>query len=186
MGCDGQGRLQIFTVCNLNLHEIDTSEKQNHCQTRRHSPTSFFTKNSSMKSLENPLVIPVSHDADAVVPALIGQLYESAPPSLKAKMLEQLLKPLGVLALVAIGNGIFAKIRFRSGWPDVQVRLEDAAGVQPSDVVALAERVQQVSLDVLDGLARVVSSSPVLASSAAAAMLLAVIMAHNKRRRDSD
>lgn len=101
-------------------------------------------------------------------------------------MLEQLIKPLGVLALVAIANGIFAKIRFRSGWPDAQVRLEDATQVQASDVVALAERVQQVSFDVLDGLARLVAASPVLAGSAAAAMLMTLLMSSNKNRRSTD
>jgi len=142
----------------------------------------------SMKSTDKPAAtsVPVVLDAQAAVPQLIGQLYQAAPPTLKARMLEQLIKPLGVLALVAIANGIFAKIRFRSGWPDAQVRLEDATQVQASDVVALAERVQQVSFDVLDGLVRLVAASPVLAGSATAAMLMTLLMSSNKNRRSTD
>jgi hypothetical protein len=42
----------------------------------------------------------------------IGQVYESASPSLRARMLELLMHPLGVLSLMAVGNGAFAEIRF--------------------------------------------------------------------------
>src|SRR5664279_6014368 len=78
------------------------------------------------------------------IPQLVAEVYESAPVSLRVNLLELLIKPLGVLALIAISNGIFAKIRFKSGWPDMHIRLEDAQNVQARDVAALVERVQQV------------------------------------------
>lgn len=120
------------------------------------------------------------------LPILIGQVYDSAPPGLRASMLEHLLRPLGVLALVVIANGIFAKIRFRSGWPELHVRLEDASTVQGADVAALAERVQQHGVEVLGSLARLISTSPVMASSAAATLLVALLVQRNGLRRHND
>src|SRR5512133_27979 len=84
------------------------------------------------------------HDAtELTVPQLVGQVYEAAPAAYRSRMLEQLLRPLGVLALVAVADGIFAKIRFRGGWPELHVRLEDAQNVRMSDVVTLVDYVQQ-------------------------------------------
>jgi hypothetical protein len=42
----------------------------------------------------------------------MGQVYESASPSLRTRMLEPLMHPLGVLSLMAVANGAFAGIRF--------------------------------------------------------------------------
>ena len=117
---------------------------------------------------------------------LVAQVYEAAPLPLRGRLLEQLLRPLGVLSLVAVANGMFAKIRFRSGWPEAQVRLEDAQAVQPSDVMALVDHVQQVSMDALHGVARMVGGSPVLASSAAAAVLVSVLLKRARQRRAAD
>lgn len=121
-----------------------------------------------------PLPVP---PVEVPVPVLIGQVYESAPAGLRARMIELLLQPLGVLSLIGIANGVFAKIRFQGGWPRVHVHLEQANAIRASDVVALAERAQQFGGGVIEGaLARLISASPVLAGSAAAAMLLTVLM----------
>ncbi len=117
---------------------------------------------------------------------LVAEVYETAPLTLRTHLLEQLIKPLGVLALVAISNGIFAKIRFKSGWPDMHVRWEDAQNVQSKDVAALAERVQQVGLHSFDGLAKILATSPVLTGSATATVLLALLYKTAKNRRESD
>lgn len=37
---------------------------------------------------------------------LVGQVYEFAPPAERSRLLEHLLKPLGVLSLVAVANGL--------------------------------------------------------------------------------
>jgi hypothetical protein len=120
------------------------------------------------------------------LPQLVAEVYESAPVTLRAQLLEQLMKPLGVLALVAISNGIFAKIRFQSGWPSMRVSFEDAQSVQAKDVVALVERVQQVSLHSFDGLAKVIETSPMLTGSAAATILLTMLFTAAKNRREND
>ncbi|MDO9195938.1 hypothetical protein [Rhodoferax sp.] len=117
---------------------------------------------------------------------LVGQVYEFAPPAERSRLLEHLLKPLGVLSLVAVANGIFASIRFRSGWPDVHVRMEDAQNVQPRDVITLVNHVQQVSAHAVDGLATLLAASPAMAGSAAAALLVTVLLQRARTRRAGD
>ena len=124
--------------------------------------------------------------SDHAIAQLVGQVYEAAPPTERSRLIEHLLKPLGVLSLVAIANGIFATIRFRAGWPDMRVQAEDLNKVQPSDVIALVTRVQQVSVQVVDGLAELLTASPVLTRSAAAALLLTVLLQRARARRAGD
>lgn len=117
---------------------------------------------------------------------LVGQVYESAPPAERSRLLEHLLKPLGVLSLVAVANGIFAKIRFRSGWPNMHIQLEDARNVQTSDVITLVNHAQQISLHAIDGLADVLAASPAMMGSAAAALLMTVLLQRARTRRSND
>jgi hypothetical protein len=136
-------------------------------------------------------MIPSQPDADSrnperIIPQLVGQVYEAATPNERSRLLEQLLPPLGVLSLVAIADGIFAKVRFRGGWPELHVRLEDAQNVQASDVITLVDHVQQISVQAVDGLAQLLAASPVLAGSAAAALLITLLMQRAQRRRASD
>lgn len=120
------------------------------------------------------------------IPQLVGQVYEAAPAAERTRMIAHLMKPLGVLSLVAVANGIFAKARFRSTWPDMQLRLEDVGNVQVTDVVALVDRVQQVSVEAVDGLVQLLAGSPLLAGSAAAAMLVTVLVQRSRTRRAED
>lgn len=124
--------------------------------------------------------------SEMAIAQLVAQVYETAPPAVRSRLLELLLRPLGVLSLVAIANGIFAKIRFRSGWPDMHIRFEDVKNVQTSDVIALVERVQLVSVESLDGLAKMLLASPLMASSAAAALLVTVLMQRARNRSPGD
>ncbi|MCB8747634.1 hypothetical protein LHU53_12035 [Rhodoferax sp. U2-2l] len=125
-------------------------------------------------------------DATLDIPQLVAEVYADAPAVLRVSLLEQLLKPMGVLPLAIVANGIFATIRFNNGWPDMHLRFEDVRNVQPKDVAALVERVQQVSLSSFDGLTRILTSSPLITSSAAAAILLATLMKMSRNRRESD
>lgn len=129
---------------------------------------------------------PAGAVSEAAIAQLVAQVYETAPPAVRSRLLEHLLRPLGVLSLVAIADGIFAKIRFRSGWPDLHIRFEDAKNVQASDVVALVKRVQLVSVESLDGLARMLVTSPMMVSSAAAALLVTVLMQRARNRGPGD
>lgn len=126
---------------------------------------------------------PVS---EAAIAQLVGQVYASAPPSVRSRLLEHLIKPLGVLSLAVVANGIFASIRYRGSWPDPKVRLEDLQSVQPRDVIALASYVQQVSVHAVDGLAQLLSSSPMMSGSAAASLLVTLLLQRSRNRRADD
>lgn len=124
--------------------------------------------------------------SEITIAQLVGQVYEYAPPAERKRLLEHLLRPLGVLSLVAIANGVFAKIGFHSGWPDLHVPLEEAQNVQASDIITLVDHVQQVSVHAVDGLADMLAQSPVMAGSAAAALLVTVLVQRARTRRASD
>jgi hypothetical protein len=134
----------------------------------------------------HPPEVLASQVSETTIAHLVGQVFESAPPAERSRLLEHLLRPLGVLSLVAIANGIFAKIRFQSGWPDIHVRPEDVQNVQASDVITLVSHVQQVSFHAVDGLADMLSASPVLTTSAATALLITVLVQRARTRRASD
>lgn len=118
---------------------------------------------------------------EPTIPELVAQVYEAAPAVERGYLLEQLLRPLGVLSLVAIADGIFAKIRFRSGWQDLSVRLDDIQNVRAAHVIALVDHAQQVSVETVDGLAQMLVASPALSGTAAAAVLVALLLKRARR-----
>ena len=137
---------------------------------------------------------PVTPNADSVesntegvtpsVAQLVAEVYEAAPAAEKGRLLGHLLGPVGGLGLVAVADGIFAKIRFRGGWPQLHVRLEDAQNVQASDVATLVDYVQQISVQALDGLAQLISMSPTVTTSASAALLLTLLVQRKLNRHN--
>ncbi|MEI8028681.1 MAG: hypothetical protein WCH35_02725 [Comamonadaceae bacterium] len=152
------------------------------------NPIDDETVNSERVSCKtfSPLGKPACHSAELPISQLVAQVYETAPVALRVSLLEQLLKPLGILSLMAIANGVFARIRFTSGWPDMHIRWEDAQTVQAKDVVALVERVQLVSVSSVNGLAKMIAASPMMAGSAAAALLVTLLMQRARSRRADD
>ena len=83
---------------------------------------------------------------------LIAQVYVTAPVAEQSSLLEHLLKPLGVLSLAAVANGVFAQMLFRSGSRIFSIGHEDAQNVRVDDVVALVEHVLQVSAESVESL----------------------------------
>ena len=120
---------------------------------------------------------------DESIPELVAEVYESAPAADRGRLLELLMRPLGVLSLVGIAGGVFANIRFRSGWQEMHVRLEDIHSVRAAEVIALVDHAQQVSVETVDGLAQWLTASPVLSGSAAAAMLVTLLVRRARTRQ---
>lgn len=116
------------------------------------------------------------------VAALVAQVYEAAPAVERGHMLEQLLRPLGVLSIFGVAHGIFANIRFKAGRPELHVLPEDLFKVCANDVLALVSHVQQVSVESVDGLAQLLSASPWMAGSAAAALLITALTLRARSR----
>lgn len=121
------------------------------------------------------------------LPHLVGTVFESAPAAERSRLLEHLMRPLGVLSMAVVANGIFSKLRFLGGWPDLHIRLEDAESIRTEDVVALVDYVQQASSNVMYGLVQVVSESPVLSATAGATLLIAALLKRSRAHpADSD
>ena len=123
------------------------------------------------------------HAPDITISELVGKVYDTATTTERCRMLEHLMKPLGALALVAVCSGIFAKIWFRSGWHDLHIRPEDAQTIRGIDVISLVDYVQQASAETINGLASLLTTSPMMAYSVAAAMLVTVLVRRAQTRR---
>lgn len=121
--------------------------------------------------------------SDHDMPELVAQLYCAASPPEKSRLLELLVRPLNLLPLFALADGIFARIWFRSGQDDLHIRAEDAQMVSGSDIAALVAYVQQSSAEVLDGMLQIIHVSPVMAGSAAAIMVMMVLRQKAVRKR---
>ncbi len=124
-----------------------------------------------------------SDASDITIPQLVGKIYHAAPASERCRMLDYLIKPLGALALVGVCNGIFTKIWFRNGWHDFHVGPEDVQIVQAIDVISLVDYVQQTSAESINGLASLLTTSPLMVYSAAAAMLVTILVRRTQTRR---
>lgn len=123
------------------------------------------------------------------VPTLVAAVYEAAPPAERKRLLEQLLRPLGLLSLVAVANGMFARFGPRGHWAPLQLQADDVQTVQSQDVAMLADYLQQLGIHTFEGLHQVLSSSPALMGTTAAAVLLALLSAQMQRKkaaRDED
>jgi hypothetical protein len=83
--------------------------------------------------------------SDMTIPILVAEVFADAPAADRCSLVEALMRPLGVLSLVAIANGIFAKIRFRNAGHELRVRFEDIQNVHTADMVALVHH--EVSVD---------------------------------------
>lgn len=118
--------------------------------------------------------------SEVSLPQLVASVYESASPVERSRLLEHLMRPLGILSLAGVANGIFSKIQFLSGGSNSHIRPEDAAIVRVEDVVALVDFVQQASGEVVSGLTQLLSDSPAMSATAAATLLISVIQ---RRRR---
>lgn len=116
------------------------------------------------------------------VPELVARLYEAAPPAEKSRLLEPLLRPLGLLSLFALADGAFARIWLRNGASDLRVSPDDAQAISAAQVADLVGYLEQASVEALDGLCQVIGASPLLAGSASAVLLVMVLRRLRGRR----
>ena len=119
--------------------------------------------------------------AEADVPVLLAAVYREAPASLRQRLLNHLLRPVGPLALVAVAAGAFSRLLPPGRWNGAQVQLDDVWTIQPDQVLDLARYVEQKAPDLLWRLPDVLAASPLLASSLTGALLL-MALRHARRR----
>jgi predicted short-subunit dehydrogenase-like oxidoreductase (DUF2520 family) len=123
---------------------------------------------------------------DPNVPVLVAALYEEAPASLRQRLLNHLLRPVGPLALVAVAAGAFAQLLPQGRWSGVQVRLEDVLfRIRADHVLDLARYVEQKSPEMLRRLPEVLSASPLLMGTLSGALLLVALRARQRSNTGS-
>lgn len=143
-----------------------------------------------MKSKTSPwpeteaLTVPETPEHE--VAELVSQVYAQAPAAERERLLLALLPAAGLLSLVAVANGVFARIRLDEHWPSLRQLHDELLHVQPTHVGALVERLQFTRSDTLDGLIQWVGTGPVLASSAAAGVLVTLLIRRKRQRAASD
>ena len=108
----------------------------------------------------------------ADIPRLVSRLYRASSRSLRAQLLDCLLRPLGPLGLLAISSGAFASFLLRKR--GASATLDDATRFSGEQIAELARYVEQVSPEALQQFASMVADNPVsvAAFSASAVALL--------------
>jgi hypothetical protein len=134
-----------------------------------------------LEDLDAPAHAPTAARTEDV-PVLVATVFEAAPPPERKRLLELLIRPLGLLSLAAVANGIFANLGSRNNWTRISLQPDDVNKVQRDDVMALAMHVQQISSHAFDGMRTVLTNSPALMSSTAAVLLLTLLTQEYKRR----
>ena len=120
-------------------------------------------------------VVKAEDTIDRDIPALISDLYERAPVSARAKLLEHLLRPVGPLAMMAIAAGAFARFAYRLRRDAVPISLEDAARITSGHVLHLARYVEQSSPAVLHQIGVLIANRSLdLATVGGSALLIAL------------
>lgn len=107
----------------------------------------------------------------ALVPLWVAGLYRDAHAGLRVQLLERLLRPMGVLGLVAVADGVFAALRHRHGWQRLQVTTEDTAAVSADHVFQLAAYLQERAPEALTSLTDLLASHPAALATVSGALL---------------
>ena len=114
---------------------------------------------------------------------LASRLYAGASALQRSRMLTNLLRPLGPLAIAGVASGAFAGLLGRVG-SGAAVTIDDIGNFTQEQVFELARFVEQVSPSALHEAVKSVSENPfgLSAFGAAAAALLSMALRGNGRR----
>jgi hypothetical protein len=117
------------------------------------------------------------------IPKLIATAYGEAAGPLRVKLLECLLRPVGVLGLVAIATGAFGELLRRGSYRRLDITLDDAARVTTDQMLELARYVEQYKPETFQQIASLLAETPVGIASVSGSVLLLAL--HAWRQRDS-
>jgi len=136
-----------------------------------------MSPNTTPSSADSPQSVPVPNS----VAPLVAAFYDEAPHSMRIRLLDKLLQPLGPLALVAVAAGAFARLLPPERWTGANVRLEDAMRISAPQVFELARYLEQKCPEWLLQLPELLSDSPVAMGTLSGAMLLVALRAWRRR-----
>lgn len=119
-----------------------------------------------------PPVSPVARRPDPV-PRLISRIYAASDATLRARVLQRLLDPLGPLGLAAIAAGAFAGFLQRRGAEGLRVSIDDASRFSSEQIAELVQFVAQVSPESIQSIVGTFTDNPVgLTAFGASAIVL--------------
>ena len=113
---------------------------------------------------------------------LLALLYAQSAPAARARLLEQLLQPVGPLALVAIAAGAFGRLLPSPRWHGVHVTPDDAQYFDAQQVFELVRYVEQKSPELLLQLPQLVADPQLWLGSACGVLLLLLLRARQRGR----
>jgi hypothetical protein len=104
---------------------------------------------------------------------VVSCIYRSANDALRADMLRQLLRPLGMLGLVAVASGAFARLVRRDGLVPDAISAEDLVHYSSEQIRELALFVHEVNPEALQPLVEQLAQSGMgIAALGTAALLM--------------
>ncbi len=86
--------------------------------------------------------VPPGHEAPSL-PVLVAGIFTKLRLVQRVRVLRQLLRPVGPMALAVLGGGAFAKFVAQARWSRMSISLEDAARVTSSQMFELVRYVEQ-------------------------------------------
>lgn len=115
--------------------------------------------------------------------SIVASGVANAAPTLRAQLLQQLLKPIGPLALSVVAGGAFAKyLRFARRFA-APVSPDDAVGFTSAQLGELARYVEQSDPAVLEQLVVALSNDPAILSLLGVSLAAAASSLIARRRR---
>jgi hypothetical protein len=113
-----------------------------------------------------------SSDRSAALAPLVAGFYDEAPAALRVRMLREMLRPVGPLALVAIAAGAFSRLLPNEPSQAIEITPETASHIGSEQVLELARYVEQKAPELLGQLPSAVGDNPAWMASVSGALLL--------------
>lgn len=110
---------------------------------------------------------------------LVSRMYRAANGAMRADMLAGLLRPLGILSLVAVASGAFARLLRRDGVVPDAISTEDIVRYSSDQILELTLFVHEVSPEALQQLAEQLAQN---ATGMTALSAAALVLLHRKLR----
>lgn len=120
------------------------------------------------------------------LPRAVSRLYRAASDSLRARLLECLLRPLGTLGLAAVAGGVFAGFLQGSGSTRLQIGIDDVTRISSAQVLELARFVEQCDPQAFQQVAALLDDHPLGAAAFAASVALLLVRAVTSAREGAD
>lgn len=129
--------------------------------------------------------IPAGEAREALLSQLVSDVYQEAPPTLRAKLLECLICPLPPLGLVAVAAGAFGGFLHRERWGQVNVTIEDALRFSAQQVFELANFVGQFEPEALRQMTALMTENPNYQMTLSGSLLLLALGLWQPKRADT-